>query len=216
MRPEAEQPKLPTPGKPKLADAAGPVLTALARQAISEAFQALPKPATPELEFLSRPGASFVTLTQDGQLRGCIGTLEAHRPLGADIRSNARAAAFFDPRFPPLRADELDRTRIEVSVLSVPEPIQFSDRADLVAQLRPGVDGLILDADQGHATFLPQVWDQLPEPEVFLRHLLRKAGLPAQYWGPDVRVARYVVTAFEEDFPPVNSRGATPNRSAEP
>jgi AmmeMemoRadiSam system protein A len=148
---------------------------------------------------LERPGAAFVTLTQGGELRGCIGSLEAWRPLRADVQANALAAAFDDPRFPPLRADELDRTRIEVSVLSAPEPLEFADRADLLARLRPGVDGLILHTRGHRGTFLPQVWEQLPTPELFLAHLVRKAHLPAGYWSDDVRIDRYTVTAFEEN-----------------
>jgi AmmeMemoRadiSam system protein A len=114
------------------------------------------------------------------------------------VRANARAAAFDDPRFAPLGVGELDRTRIEVSVLSAPKPVVFADRDDLLAQLRPGVDGLILTAPGGRGTFLPQVWEQLETPELFLAHLVRKAGLPSGYWSDRVRVERYSVTAFEE------------------
>jgi AmmeMemoRadiSam system protein A len=150
---------------------------------------------------LSQPGAVFVTLTQGGDLRGCIGSLEAWRPLGQDVRANALAAAFDDPRFPPLRPEELAQTRIEVSVLSPPEPIQFADRADLLAQLRPGVDGLVLEAPGHRGTFLPQVWEQLPTPEEFLDHLVVKAHLRPGYWSRAVRISRYTVTAFEEPEP---------------
>ncbi|MDR2348385.1 MAG: AmmeMemoRadiSam system protein A [Bifidobacteriaceae bacterium] len=150
---------------------------------------------------LERTGASFVTLTQGGQLRGCIGSLEAYQPLAEDVRRNAVAAAFDDPRFPPLSPGEAGRTRIEVSVLSAPEPIEFADRADLLRQLRPGLDGLILEAPAHRGTFLPQVWEQLPRPEQFLAHLVRKAYLPAGYWSEDIKVWRYSVTAFEEDPP---------------
>jgi len=151
--------------------------------------------------WLDAPGAAFVTLTQAGQLRGCIGSLVAHRALRDDVASNARAAAFDDPRFMPLQADELARTRIEVSVLSAPVPMPFTSRQDALAQLRPGVDGVILSAGRRRATFLPQVWDELPDQEDFIQHLFRKAGLPANYWGDDVAISRYTVTAFIEDEP---------------
>ncbi|MDR0594143.1 MAG: AmmeMemoRadiSam system protein A [Bifidobacteriaceae bacterium] len=198
----------------------GPVLVRLAREAIASALAGRRRPAfdspnlirrlglwvggappTPDdLGFgvLDEPGAAFVTLTQAGELRGCIGSLEAHRPLGLDVQLNAVDAALGDPRFEPLQPAELGRTDIEVSVLSVPEPVEFADRKDLLGQLRPGRDGLILAAAGRRGTFLPQVWEQLPTPEVFLSHLVRKAGLPGRYWGSDVRIWRYTVTAFEE------------------
>ena len=150
------------------------------------------------LAWLDVPGASFVTLTIDGDLRGCIGSLEAWRPLRDDVKSNAVSAAFRDPRFRPLSQAEFAQTAIEVSVLAKPEPMAFDSRDDLERQLRPGVDGLILSARGHRGTFLPQVWEQLPRPAEFVDHLLRKAGLPASYWGPDVAVSRYTVTAFHE------------------
>jgi len=143
-----------------------------------------------------------VTLTLGGELRGCIGSLEAYQPLADDVTSNARSAAFRDPRFPPLTAAEFRRVHIEVSVLSAPQPMAVTSEADALAQLRPGVDGVILAAAGRRATFLPQVWEQLPEPATFLAHLKRKAGLPAGYWGDDVQVWRYGVTAFEEPEEP--------------
>ena len=112
-----------------------------------------------------------VTLTQAGSLRGCIGSLEAHRPLGEDVAGNALSAAFRDPRFQPLSVDELTRTRIEVSLLEAAQPFAFSDEADALARLRPGVDGLILHYGQRRATFLPQVWESLPKPRQFLQQL---------------------------------------------
>ena len=147
---------------------------------------------------LAAPGATFVTLTRDGRLRGCIGSLEAWRPLAEDVRANAVAAAFRDPRFPKLRADELVGVRIEVSVLGPTHPMAFQDEPDLLRQLNPHVDGVVLVAGGHRATFLPQVWEQLPDPLTFLRHLKRKAGLPEQYWGPDVEVSRYRVTSYHE------------------
>jgi len=185
-------------------DDAGKVLTGLARAAIargatrSRSAQDDEKGAN---AWLDAPGAAFVTLTQDGQLRGCIGSLVAHRALQDDVTSNARAAAFDDPRFMPLQAEELARTRIEVSVLSAPVPMPFACRDDALAQLRPGIDGVILTAGRRRATFLPQVWEELPDKEEFIAHLFRKAGLPADYWGDDVTISRYTVTAFIEDEP---------------
>lgn len=150
--------------------------------------------------WLDEPGASFVTLTKHGSLRGCIGTLEAYRPLGRDVAGHAVGAAVRDPRFWPVTADEYPELDIEVSVLSEPESMPVADRAGLERMLRPGVDGLVL-ADRGgrhRATFLPQVWDELPEPHDFVAHLLAKAGLPASYdWrGGAMDCRRYTVTAY--------------------
>jgi AmmeMemoRadiSam system protein A len=173
------------------------LLTVLARGAIARALgHETPRPALPE--WLFQPGATFVTLTQDGQLRGCIGSLEAHRPLAEDLEHNARAAAFEDPRFPPLLENELDRTRVEVSILSRPQPMAFRDEADALSQLRPGVDGVILEAGWHRATFLPQVWEQLPTPREFMAHLKRKAGLAPDYWSGEVRLSRYMVEKYKE------------------
>lgn len=177
----------------------GRLLTTLARGAIAQAFgQSVQRPALPEWLFQS--GATFVTLTQDGQLRGCIGTLEAHRPLAEDLEHNARAAAFEDPRFPPLGEKELEHTRVEVSILSRPEPMRFRDEADALAQLRPGVDGVILESGWHRSTFLPQVWEQLPDPGEFMAHLKRKAGLAPDYWSDDVRLSRYMVEKHKEEI----------------
>ncbi len=140
----------------------------------------------------------FVTLTQDGELRGCIGSLEAHRPLAVDLEENARAAALRDPRFPPLTAAELPRTRVEVSILSRAEPMRFKDEQDALGQLRPGVDGVILEYGWHRATFLPQVWEQLPEPWQFMAHLKRKAGLSADFWSDEVKLSRYTVEKYQE------------------
>lgn len=176
---------------------ASSILTGLARAAIARRLR-LAEPTVNTPDWLSQPGASFVTLTIDQDLRGCIGSLAAWRPLGQDVPANALAAAFDDPRFPPLSRSEYPQVVIEVSVLSATEPIEFAPRADLLAQLRPGVDGLVLTAPGHRGTFLPQVWVELPEPADFLDHLLRKAGLPVSYWGSDVTIERYNVTAFHE------------------
>jgi len=170
----------------------GPALLVRARNAIA-ARLGQPTQAETDHPALALPGAIFVTLTQDGALRGCIGSLEAHRPLDRDVRANAVAAAFSDPRFPPLTLAEFPRTRVEVSLLSAPKPMVFSSEADALRQLRPDVDGIILTAGQRRSTFLPQVWEQLPEPRQFLAHLKQKAGLPADWWSAEVQLERYEV-----------------------
>ena len=175
----------------------GGALLGLARDAIGRQF-GMAVPAAPALKALDEPGATFVTLTQGGQLRGCIGTLEAYRPLLRDVQENAVAAAFRDPRFAPLRADELPRTRVEVSLLAVPEPIFFKDERHALEQLVPGVDGVILAYDGRRATFLPQVWESLPEPEQFMAQLKHKAGLPPDFWHAQLTLARYQVTKWKE------------------
>lgn len=140
---------------------------------------------------LLAPGASFVTLRRRQDLRGCMGTLLPRRPLVEDVAANAHAAACRDPRFPPLRRDELDGLDVQVSVLSRPEPMRFTSEADLLRQIRPGVDGLLLEDGQRVGTLLPSVWESLPDPAEFLRALKRKAGLRADEWPPAVRVSRY-------------------------
>lgn len=140
--------------------------------------------------------ASFVTLTIDGVLRGCIGTLEARRPLVHDVADNAYAAAFRDPRFTPVRTLELERLQIHISILSPPEPLSFSSEDELLAQLTPGVDGLILEEGASHGTFLPSVWESLPDPRDFIVHLKRKAGLAPDYWSNTLRVKRYTTESF--------------------
>jgi AmmeMemoRadiSam system protein A len=178
----------------------GNALLRLARGAIAGRF-GLPEGENPDNPDLDRLGATFVTLTQAGQLRGCMGTLEAYRPLRRDVQENALAAAFRDPRFYPLGQDELPRTRVEVSLLTVPEPFDFRDEADALAKLRPGIDGLILMHGDHRATFLPQVWDSLPDPRRFMAELKRKAGLPGDFWNEKVALARYGVTKWKEPEP---------------
>ena len=147
-------------------------------------------------ESLREPGAAFVTLNIAGQLRGCIGSLEARRPLVEDVAENAFAAAFRDPRFPPLRPEEYPRLEYHISILNPPEPMTVTSEADLLQQLRPGVDGLVLIEGTRRATFLPSVWEQLPDPRQFLAHLKMKAGLPADYWSDSLRFERYTVEEF--------------------
>lgn len=140
---------------------------------------------------LQELGASFVTLEINGMLRGCIGSLEAYQPLIADVAYNAYAAAFQDPRFLPLREDEYLHLVKHISILTKPVPMYFTSEADLLRQLRPGVDGLTL-SDKGRcSTFLPAVWETLPEPKIFLEHLKMKAGLSADYWSNTLCVERY-------------------------
>lgn len=140
--------------------------------------------------------ACFVTLHLDDALRGCIGSLEPRRPLLLDVAHNAFAAAFHDPRFTPLQAAEFAALEIQISVLSPPVPLHFASESELLDQLRPGVDGLILTT-QGHSgTFLPSVWKSLPNPRAFLAQLKRKAGLEATFWSTDIQVQRYTTEAF--------------------
>ncbi len=181
----------------RLPDVQGQILLAVARDAIAQRLGETGVVHEPGA-WLQEPGASFVTLTQQGTLRGCIGSLEAHRPLLDDVRANAVAAAVRDPRFPPLQVAELPQTRIEVSLLSAAEDMTFDSEAQAIAQLRPGIDGVILRFGQTRGTFLPQVWESLPRPEDFLAHLKRKAGLPADFWHDDIRLARYTVNKWQE------------------
>jgi len=178
----------------------GRVLLAQARKAIADALD-LPAPASFDDPQLAQRGATFVTLTIDGELRGCIGSLNAHRALGIDVRENAVAAALSDPRFPPLSADEFDKVRIEVSLLSEPEFLEFRDEADALAQLRPGVDVVIFFNGCQKATFLPQVWEQLPDKASFMAALKQKARLPVDFWGPNVMIAVYQVQKWYEPPP---------------
>jgi len=143
--------------------------------------------------------ASFVTLKISDALRGCIGTLEAIRPLIEDVRENAFAAAFHDPRFSPVMAVELHTLQIDISVLSVPQPMRFASEADLVAQLRPGFDGLILEEGRRRGTFLPVVWKSLPEPRAFLRQLKLKAGLHPDHWSQELKAYRYYTENISAD-----------------
>lgn len=136
-------------------------------------------------------GASFVTLKRSGRLRGCIGTLEAWRALHVDVAANALAATLRDPRFAPLSKRELVDTEVEVSVLSAPMPMQFADESDFYRQLRPGIDGLIVEHQGRRATYLPSVWEQLQDARLFVTELRRKAGIDASVALTALRVQRY-------------------------
>lgn len=178
----------------------GRVLVLTARRAIA-AELALATEEAPAHAALLRPGATFVTLFYRDELRGCIGSLRATRELGLDVRENAVAAAFRDPRFAPLSAAEFPATWVEVSLLSAAENLRFETEGELRARLRPGVDGVTLELDDRRATFLPQVWDALPEPSDFLVALKHKAGFSADFWSPWLNVALYQVTKWKErDF----------------
>lgn len=146
---------------------------------------------------LAEPRASFVTLTLAGRLRGCIGSLEAVRPLAEDVAHNAFAAAFRDRRFQPVEDWELDRLDIHLSLLTPAEPMVFSSEADLLGQLVPFEDGLILAEGHRRATFLPSVWESLPDAVDFLAHLKQKAGLAPDYWSNSLGAWRYRTEVVE-------------------
>ena len=178
-------------------DDSGTILLTIARAAIAREL-GRPYNAAETAPWLHGLGACFVTLRQAERLRGCIGTLKAHRPLLEDVKSNARAAAFRDPRFAPLAHAELDSTAVEVSLLSPLAPIAFRDEQDALAQLRPGVDGVVFEYGYHHSTYLPQVWDDLPDAVEFLATLKQKAGLPPDFWDAEVKLARYTVSKWSE------------------
>lgn len=174
---------------------AGAMLLAIACAAIEERLFNKTA-ATLDAPWLRQPGATFVTLLKNGELRGCIGSLEAAKPLGEDVAENALGAAFRDPRFPELSAAEWPQCQVEVSLLSAPRPIRFTDEPDLLRQIRAGEDGLILEAEGRRATFLPQVWQGVPDKRAFLGELLRKAGLPADTRLEACKISRYRVMKF--------------------
>lgn len=148
---------------------------------------------------LQQAGASFVTLNKKGQLRGCVGSLEARRPLVLDVQQNSVGAAFRDPRFPPVQPEEVNDLDIEISVLSLPERLDCAGPEDLFGQLRPGVDGVVIERGWHRATFLPQVWEKLPVKKQFLERLCLKAGLPPDaYRSGDLDIYTYQVEKFKE------------------
>ena len=175
----------------------GKILLPIARAEISRVLN-VPYAVDETAPWLAEHGACFVTLTQDGELRGCIGSLQAHRPLLADVKSNAVSAAMRDPRFTPLTVEELDITTVEVSLLSESQEMQIRDEADALAQLRPNIDGIIFEYGRYRSTFLPQVWESLAQPRQFLGMLRRKAGLPEDFWAEGVKLSRYTVTKWSE------------------
>ena len=177
----------------------GKTLLPIARTAIARVLHTpYPAAADETAPWLAEPGASFITLTQCGELRGCIGTLQAHRPLLADVKSNAVSAALRDPRFLPLTREEFATVQVEVSLLTAPQTLGFADEADALAQLRPGIDGIVFEYGHYRSTFLPQVWESLAQPHLFLAMLKRKAGLPDNFWAEDVKLSRYTVTKWRE------------------
>jgi AmmeMemoRadiSam system protein A len=186
--------------------ALGARLLARARAAIAHGLGLGPAPQDDPA--LSDRGATFVTLTLDGQLRGCIGSLKPYRALAEDVAANARAAAFDDPRFAPLSVAQWPRLRVEVSLLGSAQFIEARDEATVLAHLRPGEDGVIFFDGCRKSTFLPQVWEQIPEPRAFLAALKQKAGLPPDYWSNSVMVATYPVRKWREPPPGQSGRGA--------
>jgi AmmeMemoRadiSam system protein A len=177
-------------------------LLRLARSAMERAVRGEEPPTldpgaiTPHL---SEPGASFVTLTIHGQLRGCIGALEPSQPLAEDVREHALAAALEDPRFTPVKPEELGQIEIELSRLTMPRDLAYEDTTDLLAQLRPGVDGVILRDGNRRATFLPQVWEKLPDKPAFLDNLCMKMGVPVDSWRHrHLEIQTYQVEEFHE------------------
>ena len=198
--------KTKTTPNQQLSEAQGQVLVQLARQTL---MQELGKGVPPEeSESLQKSlldqcyrsyCGTFVTLNIDGRLRGCIGNLSANEPLSEGIRRNAINAAFHDPRFPPLTETELEKVDIEVSILSEPQPLAYVDGQDLLDRLRVDIDGVIIRKGHASATFLPQVWEQLPDPQEFLEHLCMKAGLSSDAWRHSkLDVLTYQVQYFEE------------------
>ncbi|HEY0338616.1 MAG TPA: AmmeMemoRadiSam system protein A [Burkholderiales bacterium] len=176
---------------------AGPVLLPIARAAIAREL-GRPYAAREDAEWLRDPGACFITLKQGENLRGCIGTLRAHRPLLEDVKANAVSAAFRDPRFSPLVPAELEITRLEISLLSPLEPLSFENEQQALTQLRRGIDGIVFEYGYHQSTFLPQVWEDLPDPVEFMASLKQKAGLPPDFWDTEVKLARYTVSKWAE------------------
>jgi AmmeMemoRadiSam system protein A len=187
----------------RLSEEEGKALLKAARETIQNAFlEQIPEAARQAAcsPIFSERRGTFVTLTMEGRLRGCIGHIIPQEPLIEGVKLNAIQAAFRDPRFRPLSKGEIDRVKIEVSILTEPMPLPYSDGDDLKHKLRPGTDGVIIKKGYQQATFLPQVWEQLPEREDFLTHLCLKAGLSGDAWKHEkLHVSTYQVQAFEEE-----------------
>lgn len=179
-------------------DNAGVTLVGIAKAAIDAELGGGGLARRAEEPWLLEPGAAFVTLMRNNELRGCIGSLEPKRALAEDVHANALNAAFRDPRFKPLTVHEWIDTWVEVSVLSALEPIPVVSEQAVLASLRPGIDGLVLEFGHHRGTFLPQVWEQLPTPQAFLNNLKRKAGLPPDFWEADMKLSRYAVAKWSE------------------
>lgn len=177
------------------------LLCKIARLAIEKTFSNMPfdiDAFVQENPELSDPGATFVTLTLHGNLRGCIGSIIAHRPLIEDIISNAKSAAFRDPRFSPLTINEWDKVVVEVSLLTHPVPVQYTDRYELSKMIRPGEDGVIIIFGNHQATFLPQVWDEIPDFDTFFAHLGMKAGIGSDPLSLHPDIYTYQVEKYKE------------------
>ena len=200
--PAVQDPTVATPQDPTatvMPDDAGDVLLSAARTAMAQTLGTTTSHAGTPPVWALEPGASFVTLKKNGRLRGCMGSFAAQRPLLEDVRANAVAAATRDPRFAPMAPDELPAVAIEVSVLSAPRPLRASSLGEGYVALRPGVDGVIVESGAWHrATFLPQMWQQLPDPARFLGHLWLKAGLAPGLWYEGTTLQTYTVRAWHE------------------
>jgi uncharacterized protein len=188
-------------------------LLALARQSIDQGLAEMRWVTMPQIKMpapLSEVRGSFVTLRVNKQLRGCSGNLSANHSVSEDVWRNAWASAFADPRFAPLEAEEWPDINLHISVLSPLEPVTVSNEQELLDLLRPNIDGLVLERDQSRATFLPEVWEQIPDPVEFVRHLKQKAGWPANSWSPLIKVHRYSTESFGE----LEQHNDTPQQSA--
>lgn len=179
----------------------GPAMLHLAASSIIYGLdQGTPLPVQPEdhPRELRDKGACFVTLKKAGKLRGCIGSLQAHRPLAVDLSDNGFRSAFKDPRFPKVTDDEVEQLNVSLSILSPSAPMTFRDEADLLSQLRPRIDGLIIEDSKHRALFLPSVWEQIPEAKVFLAHLKAKAGMKKDHWSPTFKAWRFIAGEYSQ------------------
>ena len=181
---------------PPLTEAADTLLP-IARASIASQFGNT-HAANESAPWLRMQGASFVTLNLGKKLRGCIGSLQAHRPLLNDVKANALAAAFRDPRFKPLSAAEFQNIEIEISLLSALTTLSFSDEASALAQLKPHQHGVIFEYGHHRSTYLPQVWDTFADPAMFMATLKQKAGLPPNFWEPGVKMHTYTIAKLRE------------------
>lgn len=176
----------------------GEILLGIARGTLNEAFGGPEVVHPPGEPWLDEKRAVFVTLTRFGELRGCVGQLEPRLPLFEAVRDAAKAAAFRDTRFPPLEAAEVPSLHLEISVLSPMEPVEVQTEAELLAKIRPGMDGIVLSWGGHSGVFIPEMWKQLPDPKEFLYYLKRKAGLPTGSWLSGTQVQRFTAEVFEE------------------